>query len=258
MKISIITPTYNSEKFIKDTLESIASQTYKNVEHIICDNLSTDKTLEICKLYSNIIISKHDNSMYEAINTGIIHSSGDILCFLNSDDLFPHSKILENIICFFRKNSSADVLYGKCMMVDRNLNYLYSHSPKKQLNYKMAINRLFVVSHPSVFLRKNIFLKYGLYDISYRLMADCEYWIRILKNDVKFHYTPETLSVFRLHDSNLSGSGTGDKEAQLILQQYNVSRPALYSKLYLAIDNLFNFRYLCYLVKRFYSKILEN
>ena len=255
-KISIITPTYNSEKYIKDTLDSIASQTYKNIEHIICDNLSTDKTKDICSIYENNFYSKKDKSMYNAINNGINLCTGDILCFLNSDDTFFNTKTLENVSNFFSKNPTADVLYGKSMRVDKNLKYLYTHSPLKIINFNSASKRLFFASHPSIFLRRSVFSKFGLYDTSIKCMADCEYWLRLMKNNVKFYYYPEILSIFRLHDSNLSKSGCAFSDPYLIINKYNIQYPFWLMKLFLLFDNIKNFDYLFYLLKRTMRSVL--
>ena len=105
MKISIITATYNSEEFIISNLNSVNSQTYENYEHIIVDNKSKDKTLEIVKKNGKRlkIISERDDGIYDAFNKGIELASGDIISILNSDDYYSDNKILENIVDIFKK-----------------------------------------------------------------------------------------------------------------------------------------------------------
>jgi glycosyltransferase involved in cell wall biosynthesis len=114
MIVSIVTCTYNSEKTISQTLNSIRNQTSKNFELIIIDGGSTDKTLEILKNYSDIIsliISELDNGVYDAMNKGIMNSSGDIIGFLNSDDFYYHNKVIENIIAAFSERQ-VEIYYS--------------------------------------------------------------------------------------------------------------------------------------------------
>jgi len=257
MKLSIITPTYNSEKYIDDTLESIKNQTYKNIEHIIMDNLSTDNTKEICMKYKNSFFSQKDRSMYDAINNGILKSTGSVLSFINSDDMYPENTTVEKVINFFKENKEIDVVYGNCKMVDKDLKYLYLHTPTKELNFKYAIDRIFVIVHQSIFIKKDVFTKHGLYDLNLKNMADCEYWIRLLKEKVKFKYYNETLSMFRRHDSNLSSTTTrGFKEVKYIREKYGYKfnwHNDIVRKGKLLKDNLNNFNYLNYLLKRWFS-----
>ena len=251
MKVSIITPTYNSERFIKDSLESIKNQTYTNIEHIICDNMSSDRTKKICSDYDNIFIQKADKSMYEALNNGTLRSSGDILCFLNSDDLYPENETIEKVAYCFWQNKDQQVVFGKCRRVDENLRYLYSHKPKKVLTFEFARKRVFVVSHPAVFVKKGVFEKYGLYDLNLKYMADCEYWLRLLRGNVKFKYVDEALAVFRRHNNNLSQSDHATDEIRYIANKYGYKNSPAKAKLYLLYDNKFNFNYLKFLAKKY-------
>ncbi|MBK7372369.1 MAG: glycosyltransferase [Saprospiraceae bacterium] len=118
MKISIITPTFNSAGTIKDTLQSIATQSYKEVEHIIVDGMSTDNTLNIASTFPHVskIISEPDLGIFDAMNKGIRSSTGDIVGILNSDDYYAHDKVLEYVAAAF-KNNSLDAIYGNVYFV---------------------------------------------------------------------------------------------------------------------------------------------
>jgi len=258
MKVSIITPTYNSEEFIKDTLESIKNQTYPQIEHIICDNMSTDRTKEICMGYDNIFIQKSDKSMYEALNTGILRSSGDLLCFLNSDDLYPENETIEKVVDCFNHDNATQVVYGKCRRVDKNLKYLYSHNPRKILTFEFAKKRIFIVSHPAVFVKRSVFEKHGLYDLNLKYMADCEYWLRLLHANVKFNYFNETLAVFRRHSRNLSLSNNALSEIRYIADKYQYKNTPVKVRLYLLYDNKFNFEYIKFLIKKYMINGMKN
>jgi len=257
MRVSIITPTFNSEKYIRSALESIKSQTYPDIEHVVMDNLSTDNTREICSNYSNKFISQKDSSMYEALNNGIARSTGDILAFLNSDDLYPESDTIRKVVDCFGRNKDVDVVYGNCEMVDENLNYLYLHKPKV-LNFKFAIKRVFVVIHQAIFVRADIFKKYGLYDLNLRYMADCEYWIRLLRENVKFKYYDEKLAVFRRHANNMSvNTKDGLKETKYIMSKYGYKHNGVRQAAYLLKDYMNNPDYLAYSAKRRLCKMCD-
>ena len=249
MKVTIITPTYNSEKFIGETLESIKNQTYSNLEHIICDNMSCDGTKNICSNYNNVFIQQRDDSMYEALNNGIIKSSGDILCFLNSDDYYPDGETIERVVNIFSENESLRVLYGNCKHVDEKKHYLYTRKPKKNITFKFAMKRVFVVPHPALFIRKEIFENYGLYDLNLKLMSDCEYVIRLLRKSVNFMYIDRTVAVFRRHRQNLS-LNNAKHEYRYILNKYNSDMIPSLAKIYVLFDNIYNWRYLKYLMRR--------
>jgi len=253
MKVSIITPTYNSEKYIIDTLESIKAQTYPDIEHIVCDNMSSDRTKEICLGYRNVFIQKPDRSMYEALNRGIAMSSGEILCFLNSDDLYMDNETIAKVVNCFLEYKDVDVIYGKCKMVDENLNYLYTHMPNKQLTFGFAIKRIFVISHPAAFIRRRVFEKYGVYDLNLRFMADCEYFLKLLHEHVKFKYYDEVLAVFRRHSDNLSSinKSKASSEVKYIAHKYGYKNSFAKARIYILYDNKFNLNYLKFLVKSY-------
>ena len=123
MKISIITSTYNSEKTVKDTLDSILCQTYKDIEVLIIDGKSKDKTLDIVRHYEKLFqgklkfISEPDKGIYDAMNKGIRMATGDVVGILNSDDLYMDNKVLEDVAnAFMQKN--VDSVYGNLICVD--------------------------------------------------------------------------------------------------------------------------------------------
>ncbi|MDH5682011.1 MAG: glycosyltransferase, partial [Spirochaetota bacterium] len=121
IKISVITVCYNSEKTIEETLKSIYAQSYPNIEHVIIDGQSTDRTVDIIKKYKDqyqYFVSEKDNGIYHAMNKGIEASSGDILFFLNSDDYFPDEKVVEDVVNKFVENPELDAVYGNQSFYD--------------------------------------------------------------------------------------------------------------------------------------------
>ena len=125
MKISIITISYNAENTIKNTLKSIENQSYNNIEHIIIDGGSKDSTLEICNSFFHEakIISESDNGVYDAFNKGLKLATGDIIGFLNADDVFYSEKAVEDIVNAF-SNNEADIVYGN---LDYSFNKYHRH-----------------------------------------------------------------------------------------------------------------------------------
>jgi len=178
MKISVITPTFNSEKTIAKNVESVLKQSYKDFEHIIIDNLSSDNTLEIVKkLYKDSpinlrIISEKDNGISEAFNKGINIASGDILTMLNSDDYYYSDNIFEKVIEGFRKLQTL-VFHGDVLFNDPKYGS-YLRKPYKLNNFKtMPLN------HPTMFIRKEVYDLVGLFDTSYRYSMDFEFYCRL-------------------------------------------------------------------------------
>ena len=202
--VSIITPSFNRANFIELNIKSIMNQTYKNFEHIIVDGGSTDGTIEILKKYENKYnlkwISEPDEGMYDAINKGIKMAKGDILAYLNTDDLyFPWT--LEVVVKSF-KTLIADIIYGDCLVVQRSFMSIFLHPQK--FNYKrLACGSGLSLPQPSTFLKKSVFNEVGYFSTNYKLFGDIEFWIRCGFKGLKFFKINEILSIVIFHDDNL-------------------------------------------------------
>lgn len=184
MKVSIITVVYNNESTISDAIESVLSQQNIDLEYIVIDGASTDKTVAIIKSFKNhinVFTSEKDEGIYDAMNKGISASSGDIIGILNSDDLYADSQVINDVIMHFRNDSELDVLYG-------NLNYVKFRNVNKVIRkwisksyYPSFFEDGNVPPHPTVFVKRQVYLKAGLFDLNYKLAADYEFLIRALK-----------------------------------------------------------------------------
>ncbi len=182
MKVSIITVTYNSEKYLADCINSVARQNYKNIEHIIIDGKSTDGTLKIIKQHSKHIsywVSETDKGMYDAINKGLKMATGDIIGILNSDDMFASADSVRSIVdCF--ETSTTDSVYGNLVYVDA------SNTEKvvrywKGISYKRSRFRYgWMPAHPTFYMRRGLLEKYGFYENHYFTAADYEFMARYL------------------------------------------------------------------------------
>jgi len=191
IKVSIITVSYNSCKTINDTIKSVGSQTYSNLEYIIVDGFSTDGTIELVKSFGNIVskfISEKDCGIYDAINKGIRLSTGNIVGILNSDDFFFDNSVIEKVVGQFQDNG-IDAVIGDAQFVDplntsRIVRY-YSSKYFKTSQFKYG----FMPAHPSFYVKRELFEKYGYYKVDYKIAADFELLIRFLFiNRIKFKY----------------------------------------------------------------------
>lgn len=216
-KISIVTVCFNSAETIRETIESVLSQDYPNIEYIIVDGLSTDSTLEVVKEYGDKItkvISERDRGLYDAMNKGIDLSSGDIIGILNSDDLYADRSILSRVAQTF-DSKNVDVVYG-------DLYYFRTGSPEKPVRYykggKFSLARVrygLMPPHPTFFINKKLYLNHGKFDTQFTLSADFDLILRFLGvHNVPFEYLPEVLVKMRV-----GGKSTSSLKRTLIMNQ---------------------------------------
>lgn len=223
MKISIITVTYNSSKTLADTINSVLLQSHTDFEYIIIDGKSTDETLNIIKKYEPEFkgklkwISEQDHGIYDAMNKGIKIATGDIIGILNSDDFFSKSNILEIINATFNNDRQIDAIYGDVHFVNpENLKKCTRYYSSKI--FKRSLMKLgFMPAHPSFYLKKECFFKYGLYKTNYKIAADFEFLLRcIYINKAKIKYIP--IDMVTMRTGGISTSGI--KAHKLIMKEH--------------------------------------
>ena len=178
MKISIITVTYNAEATIERTLQSVAEQTYTDIEHIVMDGASKDKTVEIAQRYNTIVVSEPDKGLYDAMNKALKLATGDFLCFLNAGDKL-HSKDTLAKIAAAADGSPIGVLYGDTHIVDNNGTFLRNRrlTPPEHLTWRSFKDGM-LVCHQAFYITRQIALPY---DLAYRFSADFDWCIRCMK-----------------------------------------------------------------------------
>ncbi|NLF82735.1 MAG: glycosyltransferase [Candidatus Gastranaerophilales bacterium] len=223
MKISIITVCKNAEKTIENTILSVLNQTYKNIELIIIDGVSTDGTLDIINKYKDKIsyfISEPDTGVYNAMNKGIKAATGNILYFLNANDSLYDNYVLENVVTYFQKDKNLDVLYGNIQYVDKNQVDVGIFKYNDFCQKLTFIDRN--ICHQAIFYNSRTFKKYGLYDETYRVYADYEYNVRLfVKHKIKTKYID--MFIARFEAGGLSYSYNKEilkEEFQLIYDKY--------------------------------------
>ena len=208
--ISIITPSYNQAEFIERTLESVqAQQVDVPVEHLVIDGGSTDGTLDILRKYDGKIrfVSEPDHSMQDALNKGFGMASGDIVGWLNSDDIcLPGA--LQKVSAFFDQNPGCLWLYGNCRMVDENDREIrrWITAYKNRLSEKYSYNRLLTenfISQPAVYIRRNALQAAGPIDMGLPTAMDYDLWLRLARLGNP-GYIAEDLACFRVHGQSIS------------------------------------------------------
>jgi len=201
--ITIVTVVYNNRKTIEDSIKSIISQSKgSKIQYILIDGLSTDGTLDIVNKYRGFIdvfISEKDNGIYDAMNKGIALAIGDIIGILNSDDIYANDNILNQISDIFILNPDTDIIYGDLVYVQQNnLDKIVRKWISKPY-YQRFFEHANVPPHPSVFLRKSVYEKMGLFDLNYKLAADYEFLLRIFKSNLfKSLYVSDVFVKMRL------------------------------------------------------------
>ena len=200
MKISVITVCLNSEKTIEKTINSVINQDYDDYEFIIIDGGSTDKTLKIIDQYKEwitIMVSEKDLGIYDAINKGIKISSGKLISLIHSDDYLHDGQVLSNVASKFKKNLKLDCLIGATLIVKFNTKKVirrYSANLFKKWMLYLGISP----PHPSSFFKKKIYDNYGLYNVSYKIAGDFEFFLRtIIKNKIVINTTNENYVIMQ-------------------------------------------------------------
>ncbi|MEA5573380.1 glycosyltransferase family 2 protein [Calothrix sp. UHCC 0171] len=222
MKISIITPTFNSENTIAKTITSVISQPHKfELEYIIVDGNSTDKTCEIITKYSDyidIFISEPDSGAYDAMNKGISLASGDIIGIINSDDWYNHSAI-EIVEKIFASHPEIDILYSP---IDNYYQGKYVATFLPGDLEKLLIR--FTLNHPSCFIKTSAYQLVGLYNTNFSIAADYDLILRLFLANCNFHYVDTPLAAYSLN--GMSSSTNPITRAKLIYESWQISQQA--------------------------------
>jgi glycosyltransferase involved in cell wall biosynthesis len=200
MKISVITVAYNSAATLIDTVESVLSQTHADVEYLIIDGGSTDATLERLEPYRDriaTIVSEPDEGMYDAMNKGIARATGDVVGILNSDDFYADDQVLAQVAALFAE-SGADCLYGDLYYVEGNDVSKVVRNWHSREYSSGAFKRGWHPPHPSFFVRRELYQKFGGFNTALRIAADFELMLRFLqKEQSTVAYLPQVLVKMR-------------------------------------------------------------
>lgn len=231
LKISIVTVSLNSVNTIKHTIESVISQDYDNIEYIIVDGGSSDGTVEIVSRYDKYVkyfVSEPDNGIYDGMNKGIEMATGDIVGILNSDDFYPNSFILSNVVKSFEKYG-CDAVYGDLVYVKANNISKITRYWKAGDYSTQKIKNGWMLPHPTFFVRKEIYERYGLYDTDLSSAADYGMILKLLyKHNILVYYIPMILVNMRVggeSNRSLFNRLKANKEDSLAWTKNQLNRP---------------------------------
>ena len=209
MLISVVTASFNSFNTILDTLKSVASQSYNNVEHICIDGGSTDGTQEIIENYPSCsisLISEPDFGIYDAMNKGIQRSTGDVVGILNSDDFYLSDDLLYEVAALFKADQELEVVFGDVDFVNDD-DLLHPVRRYSAGNFKPWMFRFGLMPpHPAVFVRRSAYQRVGFYKLGYIIAADFDFLIRLLLIDgAKYKTVDKTFVRMRIGGVSTSG-----------------------------------------------------
>lgn len=245
MLISVITPTKNSAKFLKNCIESVKRQTTK-AEHIIIDGGSADDTFSLLKEYDHIKwLSEPDKGMYDAINKGLNIAQGEIIGYLNADDRYC-SNTFSDILHVFENNPEVDFIYGDCIYIDHNEKALYTHKPLPYFNKLLKNMKEIQWAQPSCFWRKAVHQKIGKFDPALRYIGDYDFFLRLIINNCKGFRIKKPLCFFMLHNGSLSVKARKEmrEEHENLIKKYNLNQNPILNiigKIYFKLINIYSY-----------------
>lgn len=220
--VSIITPTLNSEKFMRDNITSILNQSYSNIEHIIVDGGSKDKTLSIvADLDPNaVVISEPDKGISDAFNKGIKMASGDIIAVLNSDDYYAHNRVIQQIVEIFCSQTHVKMIYGKvqCVQEESGKVIIIYGEPFSVDKMKKKI----ITPHPAIFARAEVYEAVGPFSLEYRVCMDHEYFLRATSL-FEPYFIDEILTIMRWGGLSTRNLYLGHREAYKVLRSNGIN-----------------------------------
>lgn len=212
IKITIVTICYNAESLIERTIKSVISQEYPNIEYIIIDGNSTDKTMEIVNKYSpyiDSITSEEDRGIADAFNKGIRNASGDRICFLNAGDYFISPTVLSKVANDTLNHSDTDVIFYKMIYGQRNIT-----PPNLYRDNAEMIWENMAIPHQACFCKRDLFGRVGIFDITFKIRMDYDFFARCVKQNVSYEYIPEIITVY-----DDTGVSSNPKNAYIYLHE---------------------------------------
>lgn len=205
MKISIITAAFNSDKYIRETLESVRDQDYSDIEHVLVDGGSSDRTNEIIKSFPHVTnhVSEPDKGIYDALNKGVNRATGDVIGFVHSDDYLRDKNTISEIAKYLKSNPDCTGVYGDIVFVNDNKKVIRYYSSKSWRFKKFKFGQM--PAHPSFFAKREVYESY-LFDTRYKIAADFDQMLRAFKDpEYHFDYSPQITTCMRMGGASTDG-----------------------------------------------------
>lgn len=227
MNFSIITCTYNSAEYLQKNIDSVKNQSFQDFEHIFIDGFSTDGTMEIIKKYqqefsgSVKLFQYPPKGISNAMNKGIFHASGEYINHLHADDSFYDNSVLKNTSDFIKEKNNPHLIYGKAKFISHD--GLFRIIPHRRIYHKLRFWLLLLtnyIPHQAVFIKKEIFQKFGKFDEQYKNSMDYEMWLRLSKNKIRSKFINEIICNFAVYSGSQSSLGKYNKEHEIIHKKY--------------------------------------
>lgn len=208
--VSIVTPSFNQGDFIRETIESVLAQTYDRLEYIVVDGGSEDQTVDILKEYDGRIhwVSEPDQGQSDAINKGWRNSTGEIITWLNSDDLLAGPRVVERVEHAFTTRPDVDILYGDFEVVGVRGEHLFTRKQAPFHRHVLLFANNFIV--PSAFCRRRILEEVGYLDVDLPWVMDLDFWLRALDAGATFQMLPEPMWKHRFHPQSNTVGGRSE------------------------------------------------
>jgi glycosyltransferase involved in cell wall biosynthesis len=226
LKISVVTVTRNCASVVEDCLVSVAEQSYPDVAHVVIDGASTDGTLALLQAQHErlaLLVSEPDQGIYDAMNKGIKFASGDVVGFLNSDDFYANVNVLARVAEIFEEDPLLDACYGDLIytnQIDTSITVRYWQSSDLVPG---AFSKGWCPPHPTFFLRRSVYKRFGNFDLKYRIASDVELMMRFLEvHKIRARYVPEVWVKMRM-------GGTTNKSLKNVWMQNQEILRALHS-----------------------------
>ena len=231
MKITIITVVYNNVDTIADTLQSVATQTYPDIEHIVVDGASTDGTLEVLKrLGAHVaqLVTEPDAGIYDAMNKGLKLATGDVIGFLNADDIFLNIDMVARI-AEVMSDPLLDACYANLYYVDRQQTDIVKRVWRSRDYEPGLCAKGWMPAHPTFYVRKYVYEKYGVFDLTFQLQSDFDLAMRFLEiNKINTRFVPEFWVRMRMggaSNNSILNVIKGNWEAYLACRKYGIRVP---------------------------------
>jgi glycosyltransferase involved in cell wall biosynthesis len=219
VKITVITVSYNSVSTIADTVRSVASQSYPDVEHLVIDGRSTDGTVQAVEAHRHpklVLSSEPDKGIYDAMNKGLSRAKGEVIGFLNADDFYADTNVLARVAKTFEEDPSVEACFGDLVYVSEDKRKVLRYW-KSQPYEKGSFARGWCPAHPTFYIRRSALERLGQFDLSYRLAADIDFMMRYLeRGSVRTAYIPHVQVRMRV------GGATNQSFRNIIRQNYEI------------------------------------